>query len=131
MIAAFEHALQAHLLAPLGLARVMPGCADEGDSPIEMRTLATLDLSSLPGLESFDAAQAAHKTLALDGIRLGQPVKCVRVAQGWGGTMRVGLAMPQIARWNRLSDDALAAGLATDMTRIAEGLAAAAQRQST
>lgn len=130
MIAAFEHALQAHLLSPLGLARVTPGSGDEGDSPIEMRTLATLDLSSLPGLETFDAAQAAHKALALDGIRLGQPVKCVRVAQGWGGTMRVGLAMPQVAGWNLLSGDALAARLAADMTRIADGLAAAAQRQS-
>lgn len=130
MIAAFEHALQAHLLSPLGLARVTPGSGDEGDSPIEMRTLATLDLSALPGLESFDAAQAAHKAMAMDGIRLGQPVKCVRVDGGWGGTMRVGLSMPQIAGWNALSDEALAAGLAADMARIADGLAAAARRQT-
>ncbi|MEE4315765.1 MAG: hypothetical protein V2I74_02170 [Erythrobacter sp.] len=129
MIAAFETALRDRLLAPLGLKRVTPGSGDEGDSPIEMRTLATLDLSALPGLSTFDEAQAAHKALALDGIRLGQPVKCVRVEQGWGGTMRVGLAMPQIARWNGLSPEALAAEIAADMTRIAEGLAVAAQRQ--
>lgn len=130
MIAAFEKALQTHLLSPLGLARVTPGSGDVGDSPIEMRTLATLDLSGLPGLESFDAAQAAHKAMAMGGIRLGQPVKCVRVDGGWGGTMRVGLSMPQIAGWNALSAEALAAGLAADMARIAEGLAAAAQRQT-
>jgi D-serine deaminase-like pyridoxal phosphate-dependent protein len=66
----------------------------------------------------------------MDGIRLGQPVKCVRVDGGWGGTMRVGLSMPQIAWWNALSGEALAAQLAADMARIADGLSAAAQRQT-
>jgi hypothetical protein len=122
MIAAFEAALRDGLLAPLGLARVTPGSGDDGDSPIEMRTLATLDLSSLAGLESFDAAQAAHKALALDGIRLGQPVKCVRVNGGWGGTMRVGLSMPQLACWDALSAEARDTSLAQDMARIADGL---------
>lgn len=126
MIAAFESALRDHLIHPLRLARVTPGSGEEGDSPIEMRTLATLDLSGLAGLESFDAAQAAHKALALGGIRLGQPVKCVRIAAGWGGTMRVGLSMPQLTRWDGLSADALAAELAEDMARIAQGLAAVA-----
>lgn len=129
MIAAFEAALRAHLMAPLGLARVTPGSGDDGVSPIEMRTLATLDLSGLPGLESFDAAQAAHKALALDGIRLGQPVKCVRVDGGWGGTMRVGLSMPQLTTWDLLGAEARDAGLARDMARIAAGLAAVAARQ--
>lgn len=128
MIAAFEAALRAHLMAPLGLSRVTPGSEDDGDSPIEMRTLATLDLSGLPGLESFDAAQAAHKALALGGIRLGQPVKCVRVNGGWGGTMRVGLSMPQLTRWDAMAEDALAGELALDMARIAAGLAGLAQR---
>lgn len=126
MIAAFETALRDELLAPLGLARVTPGSGDDGDSPIEMRTLATLDLSALPGLATFDAAQAAHKALALGGIRLGQPVKCVRVGGSWGGTMRVGLSMPQLARWNDLPADALAGVIAQDMARIAEGLRAIA-----
>ncbi|MFN3863102.1 MAG: hypothetical protein ACK4RT_02355 [Erythrobacter sp.] len=130
MIAAFERALQAQLLDPLGLARVAPGSGDEGDSPIEMRTLATLDLSALPGLGTFEAAQMAHKAMAMDGIRLGQPVKCVRVDGGWGGTMRVGLSMPQIAGWDALCADRLAAQLAADMARIADSLAAAAQRQT-
>lgn len=128
MIAAFEAALRAHLMAPLGLSRVTPGSEDDGDSPIEMRTLATLDLSALSGLESFDAAQAAHKALALDGIRLGQPVKCVRLNGGWGGTMRVGLSMPQLTRWDGLSEDTLAGELAQDMARIGAGLAGVAQR---
>jgi hypothetical protein len=122
MIAAFETALHAHLMAPLGLARVTPGSGDGGDSPIEMRTLATLDLSGLAGLESFDAAQAAHKALALGGIRLGQPVKCVRVDGGWGGTMRVGLSMPQLTAWDALGTEARDAALARDMQRIAAGL---------
>jgi selenocysteine lyase/cysteine desulfurase len=126
MIAAFEAALRDHLMAPLGLARVTPGSGDDGESPIEMRTLATLDLSGLAGLETFDAAQAAHKALALDGIRLGQPVKCVRVEAGWGGTMRVGLSMPQLIAWDALEADERNAGLARDMARIAAGLQAVA-----
>lgn len=131
MIAAFETALREHLMGPLSLTRVTPGSGDDGESPIEMRTLATLDLSGLPGLESFDAAQAAHKALALDGIRLGQPVKCVRAdGGGWGGTMRVGLSMPQLAIWDTLSDEARDAGLARDMARIAGGLASVAERQA-
>lgn len=129
MIAAFETGLQGGLLAPLGLVRVTPGAGDEGDSPIEMRTLATLDLSALPGLATFDAAQAAHKALALDGIRLGQPVKCVRVNGGWGGTMRVGLSMPQLTRWDALTAAALEAEVAQDMARIAAALDAAARRE--
>jgi hypothetical protein len=130
MIAAFEAALRTHLMLPLGLARVTPGSEDDGDSPIEMRTLATLDLSALPGLESFDAAQSAHKALALGGIRLGQPVKCVRVKGDWGGTMRVGLSMPQLVRWDRLPDAALATELAADMTRIADALQDVARRRA-
>lgn len=128
MIAAFEEALRAGVIAPLGLARVTPGAGDGGDSPIEMRTLATLDLSALPGLASFDAAQTAHRALAFDGLRLGQPVKCVRSGKGWGGTMRVGLSMPQLSRWQDLDAAALAAELARDMERIAAGLGAAAAR---
>ena len=42
MIAAFETALREHLMGPLGLSRVTPGSGDDGESPIEMRTLATL-----------------------------------------------------------------------------------------
>lgn len=130
MIASFEDGLRDHLLAPLGLARVTPGSGDEGDSPIEMRTLATLDLSGLAGLETFDAAQAAHKALALDGIRLGQPVKCVRVDGGWGGTMRVGLSMPQLTHWDALDPATRDAGIADDMARIATGLKAIAAKMA-
>ena len=95
-----------------------------------MRTLATLDLSGLAGLETFDAAQAAHKALALDGIRLGQPVKCVRVDGGWGGTMRVGLSMPQLTTWDALDPATRDAGIADDMARIATGLKAVAAKMA-
>ena len=102
---------------------------------LEAALAALPDLrAAFSGLEpyaaGFDAAQAAHKAMAMDGIRLGQPVKCVRVDGGWGGTMRVGLSMPQIAGWNALSGEALAAQLVADMARIAVGLSAAAQRQT-
>ncbi len=123
MIEAFESALTAHLVEPLGIARVLPGeGARPSDCPIEMRTLATLDVSSLPGLGSFEQAQSLHKALALDGIRLGQPVKCVRLEQGWGGTLRVGLSMPQMIGWSTGSHSDLLAQLASDMADIAAAL---------
>ncbi len=123
MILAFEAALTEHLVAPLCIERMMPGegaCID--DCLIEMRTLATLDVSSLPGMRTFDDAQRVHRALALDGIRLGQPVKCVRIEEGWGGTLRVGLSMPQMSRWAGLSSDEPADELAQDMANIATAL---------
>ena len=63
-----------------------------------MRTLSTLDLSAFKaGGASFEDAQAWHKAMALAGVRVGQPVKCVRLADGrWGATLRIGLAMGQV-----------------------------------
>jgi len=123
MIEAFEASITEHLVEPLGIARVLPGVgAIPANCPIEMRTLATLDVSSLRGLQTFDDAQQIHKVLALDGIRLGQPVKCVRLSDGWGGTLRVGLSMPKMSRWAMLSDADLLAELKRDMKRIAAGL---------
>ena len=123
MIEVFETALTEHLVEPLGIERVLPGeGAPIADSPIEMRTLATFDMSSLPGLRTFDDAQRVHKAMARDGIRLGQPVKCVRLEDEWGGTLRVGLSMPQMSSWASLSENDLAQALADDMARIAATL---------
>jgi hypothetical protein len=61
------------------------------------------------------------------GVRLGQPVKCVRLAGGqWGATLRIGLAMWQIADRADLSDEALARSFAEDMARVREALVAVA-----
>lgn len=123
MIGAFEAALLERLIQPLGIERVMPGegaCSDDG--LIEMRTLATLDVSALPGMRTFDDAQKVHRELALDGVRLGQPVKCVRIDEGWGGTLRVGLSMPQLIRWSDMPIAETRAELARDMERIAAAL---------
>jgi hypothetical protein len=150
IVAAFEAALDAHLVGPLGARRVLSGAApgeggQPGDLPIEMRTLATLDVSGLRGLETFDAAQAVHRTLALEGVRLGQPVKCVALKNGgqnggqsggqngaqnagpnqggeWGGTLRVGLSMPQINRWADLPMGEIEQELRRDMGRICQAI---------
>ncbi|MGB3472757.1 MAG: hypothetical protein WBA51_18220 [Erythrobacter sp.] len=125
IIDAFEAAVATHLIAPLAVRRVCPG-GDTGRTgrPIEMRTLITLDLSGLPGLATFADAQALHKALAMDGIRLGQPVKCVRCDGEWGGTLRVGISMPQVARWAGMADRDVAGELASDMGRIAAAISA-------
>ncbi|MEL6529577.1 MAG: hypothetical protein AAGK01_02235 [Pseudomonadota bacterium] len=123
MIEAFECALTRHVIEPLGASRVSP---DKGamaqDCPIEMRTLATLDVSGIAGLRTFEDAQRVHRVLALDGVRLGQPVKCVQLDEGWGGTLRIGLSMPQMSRWAGLDAGEMQAELASDMARIAAAL---------
>ncbi len=126
MIAAFEAALQAQIIEPLGVKRVLPNFTSaEGaqlDLPIEMRTLVTLDVSMLPGLRTFDDAQALHKELAHDGVRLGQPVKCVRRDGGWGGTLRVGLSMPIMSAWAEMSAAEVERQLAHDLGLVADKL---------
>ena len=69
-------------------------------------------------------AQALHRKMALDGVRLGQPVKCVRAPgyTDWGPTLRVGISMPQIARWAALDEKEAAAALERDMERIAQSV---------
>lgn len=128
IIAAFSHALEDQVLEPLGLSLVAPHAAGEGaeiaEHPIEMQTLATLDVSSLPGLATFADAQTRHRELALGGLRLGQPVKSVRKDGEWGGTLRIGMSMPQFASFAELDDDALTKRFAADMAQIAEALAA-------
>ena len=110
-ILAFHAAVRAEIVEKTPARRVAPyppGDVEEADThPIEMRTLSTLDLSALkPGGASFEDAQAWHKAMALAGVRVGQPVKCVRLPDGrWGATLRIGLAMGQVVDAAGLSDD--------------------------
>lgn len=126
IINTFTVALEEELVRPMGLKAVFPhaaGAVDEPkEHPIEMRTLVTLDLDGLGTVPSFDVAQDVHKSLAMDGLRLGQPVKCVRIDGRWGGTLRIGLSMPQIVGWAALSDQELERAIRADMALIATKL---------
>ncbi|MEA3011955.1 MAG: hypothetical protein QOD42_500 [Sphingomonadales bacterium] len=132
VIHAFHAAVRAEIVEKMPARRVAPyppGDVAEADShPIEMRTLSTLDLSALePRGASFEDAQAWHKFMALAGVRVGQPVKCVRLPDGrWGATLRIGLAMGQVMDRAALSDEALARSFAADMATIRTALIAAA-----
>jgi len=127
IVAAFQQAIASQLVTPFGLAAVEPFApgheGDAGAHPIEMRTLATIDISRLPEAHSFDQAQRLHKSLALSGLRLGQPVRSVRTPDGeWGGTIRIGPSMPQFVAWSALDDAALTATLDAAMANIADAL---------
>jgi hypothetical protein len=107
-----------------------PSEADEpAEHPIEMQTLVTLDLchdamgQQIRTLD-FDDATAIHKALIGKGVRLGQPVKCVKLIDGhWGATLRVGISMPQLVRLAAQCDAEIAVWLAEQMARIAAPLA--------
>ncbi|MBB5733168.1 hypothetical protein FHS61_002194 [Altererythrobacter atlanticus] len=126
IIRAFNDALQSEIVGPLGLDLVKPHAPEEAgearEHPIEMRTLATLDVSSLPCARTFDDARKLHSDLADGGLRLGQPVRAVRRDGEWGGTLRIGLSMPQFSRWAPLTDGDLAMQIKSDMNRIATRL---------
>ena len=127
VILAFHAAVRSEIIEPTPahrLAPYPPGDREEADThPIEMRTLSTLDLSEFGGGATFEDAQAWHKKLLGHGVRLGQPVKCVRLGDGsWGATLRVGLAMWQIVDRSGLADEALARSFTDDMARIREAL---------
>ena len=98
--------------------------------PIEMQTLVTLDLChDQNGNQArnidFDGATVIHKALIGQGVRLGQPVKCVKLADGrWGATVRIGISMPQLVKLSVLDDAEIAATLDTMMDRIAVPLGA-------
>jgi hypothetical protein len=131
VIHAFHAAVRSQIVDVTPARRVAPyplGHVEDAEThPIEMRTLSTLDLSGLkPGGARFEDAQAWHKAMALGGVRVGQPVKCVRLPDGhWGATLRIGLAMGQIVDAAGLDDDALAIRFETEMAAIREALAAA------
>ena len=127
IVGAFQQALAEQLVEPFGLNPIEPyALGHEGDArahPIEMRTLATIDISALPEAHTFDCAQRFHRSLALAGLRLGQPVRSVRTPDGgWAGTIRIGPSMPQFVAWARLDDAALAATLNAAMAEIADAL---------
>ena len=128
VVLAFHAAIRAELVEPTPARRVAPyppGHVEDADShPIEMRTLSTLDLSRLrPDGACFERAQAWHKAMALAGVRVGQPVKCVRLADGgWGATLRIGLTMAQLVDAAGLDGEARAAHFAADMAAIREAL---------
>jgi hypothetical protein len=128
VIRAFHAAVRREIVERTGARRVAPyppGHVEDADThPIEMRTLSTLDLSPLKqGGASFDDAQAWHKAMALAGVRVGQPVKCVRLADGrWGATLRIGLAMGQVVDAAGLDDAALAGRFEADMAAVREAL---------
>jgi hypothetical protein len=101
---------------------------EPADHPIEMQTLVTLDLcheqsgNQLRNID-FDGATAIHKSLISKGVRLGQPVKCVKLSDGrWGATMRIGISMPQLVKLSVHNDAEIAATLDSMMDRIAEPL---------
>jgi hypothetical protein len=127
VILAFHAAVRAAMVDRLGGRRMAPyppgHRAEAEDHPIEMRTLSTIDLSRGAGHPDFDEATRIHKALVERGIRLGQPVKCVKLEDGrWGATLRLGLSMPQLVAFDRLDDAALEARLAADMDRIAAAI---------
>jgi hypothetical protein len=131
VILAFHAAVRAEIVEKMPARRVAPyppGHVEDADThPIEMRTLSTLDLTALdPRGAGFEDAQTWHRQMALAGVRVGQPVKCVRLPDGrWGATLRIGLAMNQVADKAGLADDALAKTFAADMAKVRAALQAA------
>lgn len=98
--------------------------------PIEMQTLVTFDLNGEgktggPPLSFQDSARV-HTAMMAHGVRLGQPVKSTRLADGrFAGTLRIGISMPQMVRFASLDEDALKTALAKDMDAIAKAYQAA------
>ena len=128
VILAFHAAVRAEIVEKTEARRVAPyppGHVEDADThPVEMRTLSTLDLSA--GGASFEDAQRWHRAMALAGVRVGQPVKCVRLPDGrWGATLRIGLTMAQVADKAALAEAELAGAFAADMARIRSALLAA------
>jgi selenocysteine lyase/cysteine desulfurase len=130
VILSFHAAVRREIIDPTPARRVAPyapGEREEAEThPIEMRTLSTLDLSGLGASgATFEDAARWHRNLLEHGVRLGQPVKCVKLADGgWGATLRIGLSMPTVAERARLDPDSLDAVFRSDMARIREALLA-------
>ena len=132
VVSAFTAATD-RLTADLGVHKVASAPAEDADEPvehpIEMLTLVTLDLCHSSSGEqlrdlNFDAAAQIHKLLVNQGIRLGQPVRCVRLANGdWGATLRIGLSMPQLSSLDAMPDAELDEWLVQAMSRISAALA--------
>jgi len=127
VIESFVGAVRRELVEPLGLDVVATHAEADAarQNPIEMRTLVTLDLGRLEALRTYEDARSLHRSMALAGVRLGQPVQCVRRDGQWGPTMRVCLSMPQ---FSDLAEESapLRDQLAADMQHIARGFVGAA-----
>lgn len=136
VVSAFTRATDA-LAARLDVCKVASAPAEDAaeaaEHPIEMLTLVTLDLAhSAAGRErsglDFDAATALHKALIDQDIRLGQPVRCVRLANGdWGATLRIGLSMPQVVMLDALADGAMTQWLDAAVDRAGTAIASLLQ----
>jgi hypothetical protein len=127
VILAFHRAVRDEIVDVTPARRVAPyppGEKETADNhPIEMRTLSTLDLSGLGGGANFEDATRWHKALLDHDVRLGQPVKCVKLpGVGWGATLRIGLSMPQVTDRAELSDEALVRAFEQDMARVRTAL---------
>ncbi len=122
------------LAAQLGVRIVSAAAPSESgelaEHPIEMQTLATLDLChDSSGAQrralDFDDATRIHKVLIGQGIRLGQPVKCVKLVDGrWGATLRVGVSMPQLVALSDKDNAEVTAAFAAMLGPIGKALAA-------
>jgi hypothetical protein len=131
VILSFHQAVREEIIEKTAAHRVAPyppGEKETADThPIEMRTLSTLDLSEYPGGATFEDSVRWHKAMLAHGVRLGQPVKCVRLDDGaWGATLRIGLSMPMVVERAGLDDEALRRRFAEDMARVRGALEAVA-----
>lgn len=128
VILAFQHAIRELLLRERSFRLIQPyradNAADAAEHPVEMLSLATLDVSAHPQAATFEGATMLHRSLDARGLRLGQPVKCVPLeGVGWAGTLRAGLSMPQICELAKLSGLALEETMFERIGRIADALA--------
>jgi hypothetical protein len=131
VILSFHQAVRDEIVDKTPARRVAPyppGRKETADNhPVEMRTLSTLDLTGFGGGASFEDAGRWHKAMLAHGVRLGQPVKCVKLPDGqWGATLRIGLSMPQVVERATLDDEVLRRSFASDMERIRTALEAVA-----
>jgi hypothetical protein len=132
VVSAFTSATDA-LARSLDIRKVASAPAEDAgraaERPIEMLTLVTLDLAhSNDGARlrplTFEDAAAIHKQLVAQGIRLGQPVRCVRLPGGeWGATLRIGLSMPQVTRLDAMDDPGVRRWFDEAMERIGDAIA--------
>ena len=127
VIALFRECVSQMVSANLGFEELLPHHPDEPERgerhPTAMRTLTTLDVSNLDQAPTFAAAQAMHRQLVDHGVRLGQPVKCIRREdEEWAGTLRIGLSMPQISMLARLSSSEAKNLLEEDLARVARAI---------
>lgn len=130
VIRAFDGAIAA-LVDRLGIRRVAGAARSPREGLLESGTLATLDISTLPGTPDLAKAQCWQRVLAARGIRVGQPVKCARLPDGrWAGTLRLSLSMPLISARANAGEDALARAFGHDMARVADILSAAATQRA-